>query len=276
MLHIIIFSKDRACQLDSLLRSIRDHFAVPIQRIDVLYRSSGDDFSRGYEQTISRKILPNISWTAETSFRQNLTDKVAELDDKDLVMFLVDDDVVFRRFDNAGVFAALSPRHLFISLRASRTYADDIPPQFLISDGWLEWKWNYHKDGPVTWNYPFSVDGNVFRAAVIKKVLRRIRFSAPNSFEGEMHRYRHAWWIKRTKLALAPLEAVVVNNPLNKVQTEGDTWHQDVSAESLNRTYLDGYHINNGSLCAQNPTAIHYPMKLEFERCASGATGGHA
>jgi hypothetical protein len=265
-LFAVIFSKDRACQLDSLLRSMADNFRVPRDGVAVLYKATTKQFQAGYDTLVSRNILPDLTWVAEHSFKQDLVRICSGFDAGSLTMFLVDDNIVFRPLDNEAVFQAFSPRHLFICFRASRTYPDDVPPVFIKQERYLEWKWNYHKNGPVTWNYPFSVDGNVLHTRLVHDLTQRIDYTAPNSFEGRMHRYRHAWRIKRTKLALAPLHAAVVNNPLNRVQTEGETWHQGVSTEELNERYLAGQRINNTVLYACKPTAIHCALPVSFEK----------
>ena len=47
-LDIIVFSKDRACQLDALLRSMREFFRLP-HRIHVIYTTSTGEFELGYD-----------------------------------------------------------------------------------------------------------------------------------------------------------------------------------------------------------------------------------
>lgn len=265
-INIIILSKDRAMQLDSLLRSINNKFKIPYQAISILYKYSSRDFMNGYEKLINRKILPKSNWFKESCFEEDVHKLCNTLDDSSLIMFLVDDNVVFNTFENREIFKAFTEQHLFISLRASRKYKDDVQPVFIKDKSYLEWKWNYYNKKPVTWNYPFSIDGNIFRVSVIKKILKKISFTAPNSFEGNMHRYRHAWWIKRIKRALAPVEPVVVNNPLNSVQTEGETWNKNISVGNLNEKYLEGYQINNNILYSATPTGIHYPMDIVFRK----------
>jgi hypothetical protein len=267
-LHVLIFSKNRACQLDSLLRSIRDHFRVPCATITVLYRATTAAFEAGYEALIKRRTLEDIAWRAEICFSDDVRDIVGSLDDGSLIMFFVDDTVLFRPCNLDAVLEAFSDRHLFVSLRTSKAYRADDPPDFITDGPFLEWKWNYSRRKWVTWNYPFSVDGNIFHVNHLKKVIDKISFQAPNSFEGRMHTYRHAWWIKRIKRALAPMDAVVFNNPLNRVQAEGETWHENVTPESLNDAYCNGYHLDNGPLYAARPQATHFGVPVSFAKDA--------
>jgi hypothetical protein len=263
-LDIVIFSKDRACQCDSLLRSIRDNFGSPYASLTVLYKTSSPRFQNGYDLLAVRPVLDRAVLRQEHAFYEDVAGLCNGFDDASLVMFLVDDDVVFRPCDISAAVGVFTDEHLFISLRASRSYAGDVAPRFLSDGPYLEWKWNYHTRSWVTWNYPFSVDGNIFHANHIKKIIRKIAFDAPNSFEGRMHTSRHAWWIKRIKKALALPEAAVFNNPLNRVQTESRTWHSDVSAEAMNDYYLNGMSIDNAALYAARPGATHHAVELSF------------
>lgn len=265
-LFIIIFSKDRACQLESLLRSVRDHFRSAYLSITVLYKATSPAFNNGYELAKKTCVCDKVAWRPEQSFQNDVAAICGALAPESLVMFLVDDDVVFRPCMLEGVLDAFTDEYLFVSLRASRAYSSDMPPEFITSEPYLEWKWNYSKRRWVTWNYPFSIDGNIFHAAHISKIVRKISFEAPNSFEGRMHTCRHHWWVKRIKKGLALLDAVVFNNPLNRVQAESETWHNNVSTESLNEAFLSGMRINNAVLYSARPDATHYSVAVSLEK----------
>jgi hypothetical protein len=263
---IVVFSKDRACQCDSLLRSLRDHFRAQTAGITVLYRATTAAFRSGYDMLMRRSIIKGITWRPEKTFPDDVRDIVGGFGNDSLVMFLTDDAVIFKHCVLDRVLDVFTDKHLFVSLRASRTYAEDTPPEFIAHGAYLEWKWNYSRRKWVTWNYPFSVDGNIFHARHLKKVVGKISFKAPNSFEGRMHAYRHTLWVKRIAYALAAAEAVVFNNPLNRVQTEGRTWHKNVTAEYLNERYLAGLEIDNGELYRAAPSATHFAVPVSFVR----------
>jgi hypothetical protein len=265
-LHIIVFSKNRACQLDSLLRSVRDHFRVLHAGITILYRATDPAFTAGYDELIKRGIIEGIDWRPESDFAGDVRRIAGSLADESLIMFLVDDTVIFRPCDLDVVLDAFTDRHLFVTLRASKSYQADDPPDFITDGPYLEWKWNYSRRKWVTWNYPFSADGNIFRVKPMKKVIDKISFEAPNSLEGRMHTYRHAWWIKRIKLALAPIDPVLFNNPLNRVQTEGETWHENTTVEFLNDKYVHGMQIDNSVLYNASPSGTHYAVPLSMTR----------
>lgn len=267
-LRCIVFSKDRACQCASLLDSIADHLRPIPASITVLYRATDPDFAAGYQLASAKARCAGITWRAEISFATDVRGICMGMPDESPVMFLVDDDIVHREAALEGTLDAFTKEHLFVSLRASRTYAADTPPSFLHEGEYLEWKWNYAKRRWVTWNYPFSVDGTIFHASHLKRMVNEIDFEAPNSFEGRMHARRHAWWVKRIAKALAPADAVVFNNPLNRVQTEGETWNAGVSPAEINRAFLDGMRIDNARLYAAKPTGTHFDAGLHFAKAA--------
>jgi hypothetical protein len=71
--NIIIFSKDRACQLDQLLSSFKAHapnFASSFLRLHVLYTYSSKDFQKGYQQAMS--FHPTVHWHNEGNLSASL------------------------------------------------------------------------------------------------------------------------------------------------------------------------------------------------------------
>ena len=61
---IIVFSKDRACQLDALLRSIDVYFNVP-HRLHILYTTTSLEYERGYD--VLRRWNPEDSFIDDVS-----------------------------------------------------------------------------------------------------------------------------------------------------------------------------------------------------------------
>ena len=189
MLSIIIFSKDRALQLDSLLRSIKDNFKISFEAINILFNTSDNIFANGYKILMGRNYFNNIHWIKEKYFRDDIIEIINGLSDDSKVMFIVDDDIVFRPFKEKYLLGYLTNKHLFISLRLSRKYTSNRPPKFINESRYLEWKWytlNNKKKKYNHWHYPFSVDGNIFNTIDIKVIITGIDFKAPNSFEGAM------------------------------------------------------------------------------------------
>lgn len=265
MLNVLIFSKDRALQLHSLLASLKDHCRGTSFHSTVLYRASTPDFDRGYSLLRERAILSDITWFQETDFRKNLLSILGTFDPFSALMILVDDDVIFRPVDLEPLLAAFSPRHLFISLRADRSYPGQRQPRFKELASGISWQWHDFRQATV-WQYPFSVDGNIFHTEDIRHLVSSVNFKAPNTLEGAMHRRRHnlRFMLGRAK-ALAPTIASLYNNPLNKVQSEGETWNAGTDPAELNACYLGNSIIDNSALYIVTPTGVHFAVPLSLK-----------
>ena len=124
-MHIIIFSYNRAMQLDALLTSIAFYWKYPDIKIHVLYNASDDNFNNGYERL--KKLYSAVTFTQENTlsystysfaemtnyfnlkllylcphlrgrksdFRKQLIHILKDSDDR-LTMFLTDDSIFFR------------------------------------------------------------------------------------------------------------------------------------------------------------------------------------
>ncbi|MEW6665503.1 MAG: hypothetical protein AB1512_09815 [Thermodesulfobacteriota bacterium] len=203
-------------------------------------------------------MIESIEWVVESSFKNDLLQILRRINRNEFVMFLVDDDVVFRHFADASVLEVFSDAHLFMSTRCSVRYSKGPLPRFLTSNGYLEWLWNYSPDQDTGWNYPFSLDGNVYARTYLLAFLSSMKFKAPNSLERVMYENRFDASVLSRPKALALREAIVFSNPLNKVQTEWETWHGDVSAKECNDKYLQGFTIDNECLYSSVPHDYHH------------------
>lgn len=259
--HAIVFSKDRALQVDLLLRSVADHLRGASLQLTVLFRASDPGFAEGYRRVADLHAGMAVRWVEESAFRDDVLAAVAAAPCRAL-MFLVDDDVIFRPVDLAPLLHAFGPRHLFVSLRADRSYPAHRPPRFRVRPTHLQWIW--HDFGrPTVWNYPFSVDGNLFHPGDVRRLLATLDFRAPNSLEGAMDGKRHAPRFSLWRpLALAPPAAVLFNNPLNKVQTEGETWHAGTDPAELNRALLSGRRIDPRPCYDATPDSTHFAVPV--------------
>lgn len=263
-LHLVIFSKDRPCQLSSLLESIRDHMAWPLASLHVLFRSSGEDFDKGYEIVRSENPLTGTVWFRENSFREDLLKILADIPGEDLLMFMVDDDLVFRKVNLGPVIDAFDSSHLYISLRVSPDYLplQGWMPHFEKKESFLVWTWWFHRRKSNAWNYPFSLDGNIYHADRIREIIAALDFKAPNSLESAMHGYRKVPWVRKISTGIACVPPCVVNNPLNRVQTEGETAHKNIDPAWINEVYLGGQRIDNQKLYVQEPGHTHWDLGL--------------
>jgi len=271
MLNIIIFSKNRACQLELLLRSLK----IFLQNwqsysVNIIYSYSNNDYEHGYE--IVKKQFPSFNYLPETQ-DQVITNSFKNLvldcfkNNQPYTMFLVD-DLVFKSFVDLtdATFNAFvnDPSILCLSLRLSPQikycYTSNIfspPPKF---ENNLLWNWQeYPKNSD--WGYPMSLDGHIFRTSEIYDLIVFNRsFNNPNTLE--------------TQLALRPLaspqmicytESKIVNIPANKVQDiYSNRYAQTNDLSDLNQRFLIGYRLGLKPILDTKNTSVHQEIPLQF------------
>lgn len=256
-LNIVIFSKNRALQLDCLLKSIKDNFKAPVSYISVLYKSDDNFYADGYNKL---KKLYSINWVSQSNFKDDLFGIVSKHGKNSFTMFLVDDNVVFRPF-TYDILNKYTEEVGFISTRVDRSYLGSLPI-FMYTEKYLLWDW---ATGSNPWNYPFSVDGNIHKTSQIMDLLASTNFRAPNTLEEYGTTFlqnRHSSY----PLAIAPLEACTINIPLNKVQTEYETaFPTTMEVEYLNTKYLEGFYIDLNPIYKLTPSNCHFPVDIRLK-----------
>lgn len=260
-IEVIVFSKDRACQLDGLLRSLQRFVAIP-HRVTVLYTASDPAYQRGYDLLIDWN--QSVRWVRERDFKTDLLRLVGDVQESGTkqVMFLVDDIVFTRRFTGEGIVDELDNDDvLAISLRLGESIrychprsAPTRPPEFLEGH---RWAWRSAPGG--YWDYPMSVDGNIYRVDDIAKTLAGIDFSNPNTLEAAMAGKP----IDRPHL-VCDEQPYLVNLALNLVQNVFANPHGDISAEDLNRCFLSGFVIDIEQFEGREFEACHIEPKLSL------------
>lgn len=267
MIHTIVFSKNRAAQLDQLLQSIDRRAAGTLNPIDVLWTATSWDYMRGYHTC--QKQFPNVKFTHEHSFQQQLTETLHR-SPHDHIAFLCDDDLVTRPFtDNPSPAFLLSNKQILaVSLRLGTNTTNCYPlnrPQhtppflFAIRDAKI-WNWR-GADGD--WGYPGSLDGHVFRRSTILDLLATSTYTGPNRLEETLaHQLEHS---NHPNLMACYKRNVITGCPLNLVNTT-HTRNRNAGQNpaALNNLYLEGkrpmlYPIEPGLV-----TAAHTELPLVF------------
>lgn len=91
--NLIIFSKDRACQLHLLLESIDVYSNGLFDRVSVIYKASSEDFALGYDKI--KKQFNTVVFTKEVDF---YNDTLNSIDNRyEFTTFMVDDDVFYNK-----------------------------------------------------------------------------------------------------------------------------------------------------------------------------------
>ncbi len=263
MINIIIFSKDRACQLELLLRSMKTFFfESSICNVSILYRYSNDLFKKGYDRTIL--LHPEYNYVLEENggFKRQLISLIkTELKG---TMFLVDDiifkDYFFIRSNEMRKFLD-TPDIVCLSLRMcpriSYCYPEKRatpPPEFLEGN---VWNW---VGLPGDWGYPHSLDAHLFRTDEILPLIRSMNYSNPNTFEGTWSTHPPI----NQPYMICYEESKIVNNPINKVQTANNNHCGNISAETLNVQYLMGLGISLNTFIKIKNMSPHQETILTF------------
>ena len=263
MINIIGFSRDRASQLDLFLRSIKLYFKEFSQyKINILYTYSDDRFKEGYEKLFKIHDDSNINYIKETDkFKIHVLNLLNP--ENPYTAFFVD-DIVFKNTFTLDCkqfkLFTLDDNILTLSLRLhpylTYCYAARVrmsPPNF---DSNLLYKW-YGTTGD--YGYPMSLDFNFFRTSDISILTKALSFNNPNSYESMLACYP----LNRPKMICFE-QSVIVNNPINKVQTFNNNFHGNITAEYLNDKFLEGYMIDLYDFKELKNTSCHQeiPIKL--------------
>lgn len=267
MIAALVFSKDRAMQLDLLLSSLERNGRGLFGRTYVLYRATNEDHEEGYRICAEEHHLVKFVPDGVTSF-QLLATLISEAD---FGCFFTDDSVLYRQIESWTPQDSLQGEVLCFSLRLGRNTTWCYPharpqslPEFEARKKALVWDWTV-ADGD--FGYPASVDGHIFRGGMLRPSLHDCPPDAsPNQVEdhlvqtiGRFHR--------RHRLMSSYEQSCLVGLPLNAVTTthhnrngERFPWSADV----LLGRYLEDQRIDLDALDFSDVRGAHQEIPLVF------------
>lgn len=268
MIQIIIFSFNRALQLDTLLSSLNEYWKNPNYQIDVLYNTSDADFEKGYN--ILLKKYTNVSFHKETkcttryrinelfnfrnliqlyknpvlrypksNFRNLLLDIMKE-NKSNNVMFMTDDAMFVNQVNvNSDILDWInnSPYQRQYSIRIGKGMNNQ---EVNVEEKENILSWNFYKCNRKTnWGYNFSVDGHIYSKKVILELFSKYIFTNPNSLESFIYsQIRRKQWMSEGK---ANKSASILSFPINMVQTFASNETLGVDCKMMNDWFLSGY-----------------------------------
>jgi len=274
MLNVIIFSKDRAMQLDLLLQSILLNFNVEDYTLNILYKASNDEYNRGYNMI--RDLYPQFTYKKEESFKEDL---ISLFNNSEYTVFLTDDDIIYQSFrlnkDELHNIFMLTEANCF-SLRLGLNTVNCYTQQKLnkldkyntyshVYDIKLIEPVIYWKVGDSTndYAYPMSTDAHIFKTKEIKNLCELIEYTNPNTFEALLSNFSNP------EMIIASYEySKIVNSPINKVQDVFNNlagMNYGYSAEDLNEMYLDGIGFNLSKMNFNNINGCHQEIRPIFK-----------
>jgi hypothetical protein len=238
---LIVFSKDRPFQCESLLRSIRD-WVIGIDDVVVVAQASFPRSQEAYE--LLRDITYGPAGWRLIFERGSCTQELdALLIDADFVGFAVDDQVFFRPSDYQLAARALVVEKAFLwSWRLSSN------PGVTESRG----DWWTCAGGAGPYGYLFHTDGSFYEKTALVTFLdraiptwRSARYT-PNDLEGRAVRYARG-------LHVGPQKKTCVSFAVNKVTTAAGAttaWcaSAETTVEALVDSFLIGKRLDNETL----------------------------
>ena len=257
-MNVIVFSKDRACQLHACLESFYKYVNIP-SKVTVLYKASNDAYEEGYKKC--KESFKGTRFFSQVNFKQDLIRILDTIDQR--VMFLVDDIIFTAPVDKHDEQLKLlqNPRILAVSLRLhsgiTKCYATDenVEPPKLVKK--MVWDWRRAKGD---WGYPMSVDGNIYRWETIAPLVGRLQYTNPNTFEAALSQVAHD---QVANMVCYPEGARLINIPANRVQNQfKNRYAQTAEASDLNRAYLSGQKIDIEEYAKEPYNTVHCPLDL--------------
>ncbi len=256
MIDVLIFSKNRACQLDLLLRSIYDNFPMFKfgAKMHILFKADSDEYDKGYRKLMKNGNL-NLIWHEEDiAFKDEVMQIVHGFDEPHTLCF-VDDDVVIKSVNVISMLQIFdrNPEVNALSLRMGKhinyCYAKDTPqqiPEFIMDkEKVLKWNWVQAEHD---WGYPMSLAGNIYRTEELVPLWEKLPFNGPNYIEGYMAMNAPA---DDRPFQITYAYQRVYNIANNLVQTVCKNRHADKpedAPEVLNELYLKGFRIQTSTL----------------------------
>jgi hypothetical protein len=245
MIPAIIFSRNRAMQLDALLRSMEHYAHGVFGPVYALLRYDTPEYRQAYGK-VAR--IPHSCLIARgEDLRGMLLQYLAK--DGPVVMF-ADDDIFYRPVTNT----AIPEDALCYSLRLGKntTYSYCAGKD--------------QKEGELDFIYPWSIDGHIYRSRQLRDAIASISdFSTPTQMEARLHvevKDRLG-----SKVAYGE-HSCLVNIAHNAVQTEYKNRNPLHSYEELNQQFLKGERINFLSMDFSGVCGCHQEIPFVFQETA--------
>jgi len=267
---LIIFSKNRACQLNLLLDSIKTNAPVLFDKISVLYKTDGEEYLYGYQKLFDK--FTSIYFHNENDFRVDLFKLIDS--NIEATTFMVDDAVIFKQIlerkiniikpviEDYSIFSLRLGENCNYSHPANLNYKlgeHEVNNEYIIFD--------YTKQQIGDFSYPLSTDGHIFNTRLIKDLLTKINFYNPNTLEAFLQKFIGTNLIPTTMICFR--ESKLVSIPVNIVNTSFKNRHGlefYITEKELNNKFLNGEVIDLISMDFSYINGPHKEIKYIFKK----------
>lgn len=269
----VIFSYNRAVQLDYLLQSSLKHFKADAKLV-ILYHTTGVH-QQGYEllkkkyagyQHISfverKHVFFDFSYIhalnterdweffkEKNLFKKNgdnfkgALQKIIKNSGCEFVMFCTDDSIFFKDVhipDEVLDIIRNNPENA-----SYRLYVGDNLegyPDYLEKKGDY-YQWDYYTDTEVHhWSYPFAVDGTIYHSEGLLKHLKPLSYHNPVTLEDRGFSYIR--YRKLFRIGMSPIRSELLATKLNRVSVDSLNPTLHIQPDFLNEKFLDGYTLD--------------------------------
>lgn len=236
-LNVVIFSKDRAMQLDVLLRSYdTSRIGAPV----IVWATSSSDFRESYTQL---GAYPVRWYATHYSFSTFWYDPHVLKQSKPYTMFLCDDDVFYRPIPEIPEIPKWHCFSLRLGKNVTHCYSKNCP----------------QREGQLDFVYPWSLDGHIYHTDELLRALQVVVFDNPNELEDQLNKC-----CPGPKIMYAE-HSCLVGLPHNRVQDKYKNRCGSVSAKELNDKFLAGYRIDLDALDFSAIIGTHQEVPLVFK-----------
>lgn len=265
----IIPSKNRAMQLDGVLRSLRRYVITP-PTIVVFYKTTDDTHKKQYEYLIG--AYKEVKFIKEAEYKTQLMDAIAPYS---FVMFFVDDIVLTRQFHPYTCAKTLLRCNdaLGFSLRlgvnvtryARNNSRIDQPKFDRVSDNAVKYKW---VDADKAFNYPLEIASSIYRTKQIYPIIANSKIDCPQNVETRINSSKGSFKGGHPFL-LCYSVSIAFANQINVVQTVCNGKHLDkpeCNAYKLSELFNDGWRINIDQFDGFTSDSTHQQIEPSFVR----------
>lgn len=251
----LLFSKDRAAQLDLLLRSLERN-AEP-EETTVIWRASTPEFEEGYALLFGGSARVEHQWM-EQFFEDDVREALSMSDET--VTFLCDDDVMYR-YARTPVFG---DHVLCFSFRLGANTTLCYPTGEPQAWPGVSWEWRQQTGD---FGYPGSLDGHVYRTDDIRFMLSYQHFANPTQLEDVLTAACHDLAEERPLMVSYP-HSSVVSVPVNRTSDQSTVRYgqkHPVTAGELNTRFLTGERLDLAALDFSDVTSAHQEVELRWQ-----------